>query len=452
MRRFRFAIFVVVTGLFLSQRLAGGGESSSYPSALSLAQAVEIALRENPALSAAHSQVEIADQRVVQGRAGFLPRLNVSEDFQRSNNPPQVFTTKLNQESFTAQDFAIDRLNQPNAADDFATHFTATWPLYDGGQTWHGWQQAKLGRDAAGQALERTRQQIMARTTAAYAGVLLAHENLAVVESARAAARAHLVTAENRYGSGLAVKSDFLQAQVRLADLAQQKLLAESQVEVGRSALNAAMGVPDSLRFELTGRLETGDAPDGALEEWLGTARDRRLELKELDLREAMAREEVGKARAGHLPSLDLIGNYQVHTEDFEDSADSYRVGAVVSLNLFSGLAPSARVAEARAAVRQVQAQHREMESQVLLEVRQAYALTASAFQRIGVAQQAVAQAEEALRIVANRYGGGLLTIVDLLTAEAALQQARTAHARALHDYTVGRTHLRLAAGVLDEK
>jgi outer membrane protein TolC len=127
-------------------------------------------------------------------------------------------------------------------------------------------------------------------------------------------------------------------------------------------------------------------------------------------------------------------------------------VGAVISLPLLSGLAPSARVAEARAALRQVQAQHREMESQVLLEVRQAYALTASAFQRIGVAHQAVAQAEEALRIVANRYGGGLLTIVDLLTAEAALQQARTAHARALHDYTVGRTQLRLAAGVLDEK
>jgi outer membrane protein TolC len=84
--------------------------------------------------------------------------------------------------------------------------------------------------------------------------------------------------------------------------------------------------------------------------------------------------------------------------------------------------------------------------------VRQAYSQTASAFQRVAVARQASAQAEEALRIVANRYSGGLLTIVDLLTAEAVLQQARTAQVRALHDYTVGKTHLRLAAGVLEEE
>jgi outer membrane protein len=451
MHRGRLSIFVVLTGLILSQRQASGGEPSSYPSALSLAQAVEIALRENPALSVAQSQVEVADQRIVRGRAGFLPRLNVSEGFQHSNNPPQVFSTKLNQENFTAQDFAIERLNQPNAANDFATHFTATWPLYDGGQAWHGWQQAKLGREAAEQALKRTRQQTIARTTAAYAGVLLSRENLVVVESAMAAARAHLATAETRYGSGLIVKSDLLQAQVRLADLEQQQLQAQSQIEVARSALNAAMGVPDPVRFELSDRLAVEEEMEGPLEFWLATARERRLELKELDLREAMAQEEIGKARADHLPNLDLVGNYQIHTEDFEGSADSYSVGAMVSINLFSGLASSAKVTEAQAVRRQVQAQRRQVESQVFLEVRQAYTQNVSAFQRVAVAQRAAAQADEALRIVANRYGAGLFTIVDLLTAEAALQQARTAQARALHDYTVGKTNLRLAAGVLDE-
>jgi TolC family type I secretion outer membrane protein len=452
MHRCRFPVFVVLAGLVLGPRVACCSELSSYPSALSLAQAVEIALRENPALSAARSQVEIAEQRVVQGRAGLLPRLSVSEGFQRSNNPPQVFSTKLNQENFTPQDFAIDRLNQPNAINDFATNFAATWPLFDGGQSWYGWQQAKMGREAAARALERSRQEVIARTTDAYAGVLLARESLAVVESAMAAAGAHLSAAETRYGSGLTVKSDQLQAQVRLADLEQQKLLAQSQVEVARSSLNAAMGIPDPVRFELSDRLQAESVPVDPLEAWLATARERRLELQELDLREAMAREEIEKARAGHLPNLDLVGNYQIHTEDFDGSADNYSVGAVLSLNLFSGLAPSAKVSEAWASRRQIQALHRQMESQVFLEVRQAYTQTASAAQRIGVADQAVRQAEEALRIVADRYNGGLLTIVDLLTAEAALQQARTAHARARHDAAVGQTHLRLAAGVLEGK
>lgn len=69
-----------------------------------------------------------------------------------------------------------------------------------------------------------------------------------------------------------------------------------------------------------------------------------------------MVREEIGKAQADHLPRLDLVGNYQIHTEEFDGSADNYSVGAVVSLNLFSGGASSAKVAEAQAARRQVQA------------------------------------------------------------------------------------------------
>lgn len=422
----------------------------THPSALSLQQAVQIALGENPVLAAAKSQVEIAEQRVIQGRSGFLPRLNVSEGLQRTNNPTQVFSNKLNQENFTESDFAINRLNQPNAINDFATNFTASWPIYDGGRSWHGWQQAKIGKDASAYALERSRQQVIARTTAAYAGVLLAVENLAVVEAALKTAGANLSIASNRYGSGMAVKSDLLQAQVRQSDLEQQKLMAESQIEVGRSILNAAMGVPDQLRFELTDRLETPLSLDGTIESWLSISQDRRLDLKELNAREAMAKEEIEKAKAAYLPSLDLIGNYQIHTEDFDGSADNYSVGAVVSLNIFSGLETSAKVSEAQAALRQVQALRRQMQSQVALEVRQTYVQAASAFQRISVARQMVVQAEESLRIVANRYATGLLTIVDMLTAETTLQQARTTFAQTLHDYSVGKTNLRLAAGVLD--
>jgi TolC family type I secretion outer membrane protein len=423
----------------------------SYPAALSLQQAVQIALSVNPALAAATSQVEIAEQRVVQGRSGFLPKLNVSEGLQRTNNPTQVFSNKLNQQRFTASDFAIDRLNQPNAINDFATNFTATWPLYDGGRSWHGWQQAKLGKEASVYALERNRQQVIARTGSAYAGVLLASEQRDVVRGALKTAVANLSIAGHRYSSGMAVKSDLLQAQARQSDLEQQQLLAESRIEVSRSMLNAAMGVPDHLGFELTDGLETSSALEGTLESWLFISQERRLELKELAVQEAMAKEEVEKARAAFLPSVDLVGNYQIHTEDFDGSGDSYTVGAVVSLNLFAGLETSAKVSEVQAALRQTQALRRQMQSQAALEVRQAYAQAISAFQRIGVARQTVLQAEESLRIVTNRYASGLLTIVDLLTAENTLQQARMTHAHALHDYSVGKIHLRLAAGVLDQ-
>lgn len=87
MRRSRFIVFVCLVALVMGAHAANAQELGRYPSTLSLAQAVEIALRENPSLSASQSQVEIAEQRIVQIRAGFLPRLNVSDGFQRTNNP-----------------------------------------------------------------------------------------------------------------------------------------------------------------------------------------------------------------------------------------------------------------------------------------------------------------------------------------------------------------------------
>ena len=87
----------------------------------------------------------------------------------------------------------------------------------------------------------------------------------------------------------------------------------------------------------------------------------------------------------------------------------------------------------------------------IRLETRRAFYLAQSTWESIKVARGAVDQAEEGLRIVGNRYGSGLLTIVDLLDAQVSLQQAHTRHFKALHDYKVARIELALAAGTIDK-
>ncbi len=64
----------------------------------------------------------------------------------------------------------------------------------------------------------------------------------------------------------------------------------------------------------------------------------------------------------------------------------------------------------------------------------------------------AISQAEETLRIISNRYKNGLVTIVSLLDAEVALQQARTNHFNRLHDYKVAMIRLLLSAGTIDQR
>jgi outer membrane protein TolC len=182
---------------------------------------------------------------------------------------------------------------------------------------------------------------------------------------------------------------------------------------------------------------------------WIELALTRRADLQQRELDRVIARQAVSRSKAGHWPSLALQGNYEINSEDFNDSHDNYTVGAVVQLDLYSGRRTSSQVAAAKSALAGTKARYDEAVLQVRVETQSAFYQAQSAWQSIAVARAAVDQADEGLRIVANRYAGGLLTIVDLLDAQVALQQARTQVFRALHNYKVARIDLALASGTI---
>ena len=420
-------------------------------SSLTLQQAVQKALVTSPRVSAAQSQVEASEARLAGVRSGLFPKLDVSEEFSRTNNPVGAFSAKLNQGTFTRADFDPSVLNSPNALNNFATTFSVTLPLFDSGQTWIGLGQAGLDKRAAAMAATRTRQEVIAETVIAYTGVQVAQERLRVVEQALDTARANMKLVRSRLESGLVVKSDLLRAEVRVAELEQAQVEGQSQVEIAAAALNAAMGLPVEMAFRLATPLEVGPEVQENLEIWTRRALEQRPDLEQVKSRERIAADEVSKSKAAHLPSLHLLGNYQINSEDFSDTAESYGVGAAVRFNLFNGYNIQAKVEEARSGLRHAQAMARQMELSVTMETKQAFLQAQSSWQRIRVARAAVSQAEEGLRIVRNRYENGLYTIVNLLDGEVALQQARSNYVRALHDFAVARLRLHLAAGVLDE-
>jgi outer membrane protein TolC len=119
-------------------------------------------------------------------------------------------------------------------------------------------------------------------------------------------------------------------------------------------------------------------------------------------------------------------------------------------LNLFSGHRISAKAKAAKSSFLRIQEFRKGMELNVGVQAQESFLKAQSAWKRIQVAKTAVEQAKEGVRIVRNRYNNGLLTIVGLLDAEVAYQQARTSHFKALHDYKVARIQLELAAGTID--
>ncbi len=419
---------------------------------MTLQEAVAVAVQHNPQIIGARYEVAAAEARTIQARSGLLPQLDVSETYNQTNSPLWTFGTKLNQGVITAQDFNPDTLNDPDAIDNFKTALTLSWRLFDGAQTWIAWRQAKQNQEAGRLALLRTEQSVIARTATAYMGALLADQNRKVVEQALETAQAHLKVVRDRQQSGLAVKSDVLRAQVRIGDLEQQRLQAASQVKVALAMLSATMGGQggDSGTLVLASTFDKGEVIQGSLEQWIKKALDQRPDLRQITIQEEIARKQISRARTGHYPTLALQGNYETNSEDFSDSKDSYTVGAMVTLNLYSGQRISAQTAEAKAMLAKIQSMRQGLGLGVRVETQKAFYEAQSMWQSIQVAQTAVDQAEEGLRIVANRYQNGLLALISLLDAQVALQQAQTHLFKAMHDYKVARISLALASGSID--
>jgi len=257
--------------------------------------------------------------------------------------------------------------------------------------------------------------------------------------------------ARSRFENGLTVKSDFLRAQVRVSELEQERFSAESNLLIAKTMLCSAMGLSQCNSFETTTRLDVEAGTEEQVDNLVETALTNRKDLRQLLLHESMAEEEVGKSLAGHLPSLHLIGNYEVNSESFSETAENYMVGAVMRLNLFSGQRISGKTKEARALLEKIRAIKHELELGINIQVRQAYHQSESSLKRIKVARESELQAEENLRIIRKRYENGLLTIVNLMDAESALKQSRTNHLKALHDYNISKTQLQLAAGTIND-
>ena len=385
-----------------------------------------------------------------QARAGFLPTVDVEEGFSRSDSPISAFSAKLSQGRFSQSDLALQRLNRPSAVSNFHTALSLVQPLYTGGKASLSLERAQLQHDASLQNYERQQQLVIFQVASHYAGVLLAQKNLAVARAALTTAEANRVAAQDRFSTGMVVESDLLSAQVRVAALTEQEIVAGHRHTLSRAALNDVMGVPLETPWRITGQLVPRPMPPQPLPDLEGKALLQRREYRQLYAEEQALERGVALAQATFLPTVNATARYDINRPHFAAGGqNNWFVGVTMHWNLFNGLGDAARIAGARAEVERTRALRTQMASRIILEVKDAFLTLKAAEERIVVAHQEVSHAETALQIITDRYQAGLTTIVELLAGEAALTAAHGALAQALHDQRVGVAGLELAVGTL---
>jgi outer membrane protein len=416
---------------------------------LTLDQAVERALTNNPGLKAADAQVEAAQAGILKSRSGVLPKVTLSETWSKSDNPLMVLGTKLNQEIVTPADFNPAVMNNPDPMSNYNTRLSVMQPVFNGGKEYIGMQQAQLATEAAQQDRNRTRQETVFNVVKAYYGLLLAKEYHKVAQQSLETSTANVKLAEARYLAGAVLQSDLLRARVQLAEVAEMATRAGNSVKLAAASLNYAMGAPQDSAYEVEGTLTARETEEG-LDRMANEALSRRPDLLSLDRNRKNAEANVRQARSDYIPTLNLMGQTDWNSDRIGGSdAKSWAVMAVLSWNVFDGMVTTSRVREAAATVSKVKAQEEQMRSGVQLQVRQAYYTLEASRERIAATSSSVQEAEEGLRIVQKRYEAGMTTFVDVLGAENALIRSRTNALQALYDNNVAFAELKLAAGTL---
>ena len=417
---------------------------------LSLKETVATALAGHPSIEAGRSGVRAAEARIGEARGGYLPKVNYSETFLRSNNPVVVFSSLLTQHQFTEANFALGRLNRPDALNNFQSQLTLDQPIYDAGQTKLAMQSAKLGRDISEEDRRLAEQQVIANAVRAYYGVLLAEEHLKVASEAVRSAEADLNRAQALREAGMSTAAGALSIQVHLAAMREQQIRPQADLEVAQAALNEALGLPLETKHNLTTPLKAASMPALQPAAYEEDGIEFRPEARQTRLAVRLAETQGAAARASYLPQVVAHGAFEADRQNFFSKGGANWTAAVtLRWNIFNGGSDRARADEAEFGLQRARAIRKRAESQIRLNVRRAWADYRAAAQRIEVAEAAVAQAEESLRITKNRFENGLSSVTDLLRTETAVLEARSRQLAAVYDQRLAAVNLALAAGTL---
>lgn len=418
---------------------------------LSINEAVKRALDKNPAIEASGDAEKSAQARVNQARSGYLPKVNYSESWMRSDNPVFAFSSLLEQHQFGPQDFQIGQLNRPGFMNDFQSVVTADQPLYDAGKTKLAVKSAELARSMSGEDTRGARMRVIAGAARAYYGVQVTEAQLQTAREAIRSAQADLERAQARLGAGMATDADVLSIKVHVAAVKEQEIKTAANLEVAQAALNDVMGLPLDTPHTLTTALAPVAVPVLPLGDWEHNGVANRPDVKETKLATELARTQVADARSNWLPQVGFHAAFEADRQQFyERGGANWLVSLGLRWNLFNGFADKSKIEESRFALHRSEAIARQADSTIRLEVRRAYADLQAANERIEAARVSVTEAEESLRISQNRYEAGLSTVTDLLRVEVALLDSRTRYVAAVHDERVAATMLEMAAGTLN--
>ncbi len=415
--------------------------------ALRLSDCIVQALERNPSIQVSQAKVRAAEAKSSEAGTALLPQVKFSGRAAELSSVPE-FSLVLPPPIGTRTLF-------PSITESYLMRLTIQQPLFTGSRLSKNQEMAELNANAAQEDLGKDRSDLVLNVVTAYWNLYRANTMEVVLRQTVEQITEHLKNVKNLSQQGMATDADVMKVQVQLSDIKVKHIESKNSIRIASMVLNSLLG--QSLELETV----TADTPVVAQESMLAAdlrslemkARERRPELKSMQLRREMNSSNVTAAKGGWYPQVYLAANYDYANPNqrvFPQEAKwngTWDIGVTLQWNVWDWYATKHQTAQAEAALRQSEAGLIQMNDVVSLDVAQQYYSAQTAAEKVEVAVGGMEQAQESYRITSEKFKNGLASNADLLDAEIALLQAKLTHTQSSVEYTLAAARLKKAVG-----
>jgi outer membrane protein len=404
----------------------------------------QLALAQDPTLASALSANQAAQEIIEQGKALYRPAVNFNAS---------VFASQTDIQ-YTGAGFNAFRNEGKQNFEGYSYGVEARQPIYRK-QNLVQIDQSKTQVSIADKQYHLAQQSLILRTTQAYFDVLLAQDKLDLIGAQKAAILSQLEQAKANFDVGTATITDVNEAQARFDLMTAQEVAAMNEIQIAQRAIQALTNtIPEKLATVKPDiQVQALAKP---MQDWQQVALDNNLTIQIQQDTAKLAEQEVERANAGHLPTLDAVASYGSNyanggTSGVGNDLQNATIGLQLQIPLYQGGAISSKARQAvlnkQKAINDVEIARRQTD----LETQRAFFNLSTSIAQVKAFEQALISSQSQLDSTKLGYEVGVRTSVDVLNAQQQLYSAKRDLLQARYAYLVNIIRLKTASGLVSE-
>ena len=394
--------------------------------------------------ASARAAQQAGQEKLTQGRALLLPSVNLNAN--TTNN--DITTT-----------YAPGSSVPFSGNQQYNTHgygASLVQPLFRE-QNWAMYNQSELQVAISEAQFKLAEQDVILRCAQTYFDVLIAQDTVQLTAAQKTAIAQQLEQAKRNFEVGTATITDTYEAQARYDLIVAQELAAANNLEVKRRTLQQLVNgdVNDLNVLGTAFKMENPEPTD--VQKWVDDAQLGNYQVIQAQAAYELSEQEVARNRGGHLPTVDLVANYNKNTNNFGGNVATpldtrtTTVGVQLNLPLFQGGATQSKWREADANREKAKQDLENAQRNVELQTRQAYLGVVNGIAQVQALQQALKSSESLLQASKLGQEVGVRTNLDVLNAQQQVYSTRRDLYQAQYNYLISQLRLKAAAGSLAE-